>query len=141
MNKNNLYKINASLLVMLIFALVSSIIQEYLGGNDFDNISNSVFVISHLIVCLPMFAFIGLHLFINLGKLSKWLKTLKKGKTQNKWLFLLSFLTLLTGIITTIEYFSVGHTGIGGIHGKIGFLFIILMIYHTMKRLWWYKRK
>jgi hypothetical protein len=139
MKRKALYKINVLLLALLFPALVSSILQEFLRGTDLAFISNNMLTVLHLIVCLPMFLFIGIHLFANCGKIGQWFAKIKHQKPSTQWLFWLSLVTLFTGIAATITYFRIGHTGIGGIHGKIGFITIAIMIWHTIKRIKWYK--
>lgn len=39
-----------------------------------------------------------------------------------------------------VVYFSHGHTPVGGIHGKLGFVALALMFGHTCKRLKWYQK-
>lgn len=48
-----------------------------------------------------------------------------------RWLGLLFFLTLITSVIATFCWIgSYIHTTIGGIHGKIGFIFLIFLLFH-----------
>lgn len=91
----------------------------------------------HIIVGILFFAGIFRHLSLhhNSGVMKR-----PKGKHhRNRHPFLGVFLvlTLLSGIIATCHWIgSYIHTTTGGIHGKIGFLFIITIISHI-----WHNRK
>lgn len=61
---------------------------------------------------------------------------------KHRWLGILFALTLLSGIIATCHWIgSYVHSTIGGVHGKIGFLFIILVIVHLRKNYRFYTRR
>lgn len=140
MKKRYLYKINVVLLVLLLPALVSSLLQEFLRGANLHCLTNSTLTIMHLIVCVPMLLFVGVHLWANCGKITQWFAKIHRQKAQTQWLFWLSVLTFVSGVAAMVVYFSHGHTPIGGIHGKIGFAALALMIWHTYRRLKWYKK-
>lgn len=140
MKKRYLYKINVLLLVMLVPALVSSLLQEFLGGADMHYVTNNMLTIIHLIVCVPMLLFVGVHLWANCGKITQWFAKIRRQKAQIQWLFWLSVLTFVSGVAAMVVYFSHGHTPVGGIHGKLGFVALALMIWHTYRRLKWYKK-
>lgn len=140
MKKRCLYKINVLLLVMLVPALFSSILQEFLQGADMRYVTNNMLTITHLIVCVPMLLFVGVHLWANCGNITQWFAKIHRQKAQTQWLFGLSVLTFVSGLVATVVYFSNGHMPIGGIHGKIGFAALALMIWHTYRRLKWYKK-
>lgn len=44
------------------------------------------------------------------------------------WVFLL---TVASGIAAIAEWVVVGHTPVGGVHGKIGFVMVIVAIVHV----------
>lgn len=140
MKKRCLYKINVLLLVMLVPALVSSVLQEFLQGADMHCATNNILTIIHLIICVPMLLFVGVHLWANCGNITQWFAKIHRQKAQTQWLFWLSVLTFVSGMAATVVYFLHGHTPIGGIHGKIGFVALALMIWHTYRRLKWYKK-
>lgn len=140
MKKRYLYKINVLLLVMLVPALVSSLLQEFLGGANLHCLTNSTLTIIHLAICLPMLLFVCVHLWANCGKITQWFAKIRRQKAQTQWLFWLSVLTFVSGVAAMVVYFSHGHTPIGGIHGKLGFVALALMLWHTYRRLKWYKK-
>lgn len=140
MKKRYLYKIKVVLLLLLLPALVSSILQEFLQGADMHYVTNNMLTIMHLIVCVPMLLFVGLHLLANCGNITQWFAKIRRQKAQTQWLFWLSVLTFVSGIAATVVYFLHGHTPIGGIHGKLGFVALALMLWHTYRRLKWYKK-
>lgn len=140
MKKHYLYKINVVLLVLLLPALVSSLLQEFLGGANLHCLTNSTLTIIHLAICLPMLLFVGVHLWANCGNITQWFAKIRRQKAQTQWLFWLSALTFVSGVAAMVVYFSHGHTPVGGIHGKLGFVALALMIWHTYRRLKWYKK-
>ncbi len=137
MKKRKLFVVNVVLLVLLVLALASSLLNEFLHGAFF-YFCNRTWTILHVIICLAMFAFLAWHLYLNCGKASSWWKRLRRQKPLSKWLFWISIFTLLSGLFAMI-YFFVGHTTLGGVHGKIGFVALLLMIIHTAQRIKWYK--
>lgn len=140
MKKTCLYKINVVLLALLLPALGSSLLQEFLGGADMHYVTNNMLTIMHLIVCVPMLLFVGVHLWANCGNITQWFAKIHRQKAQTQWLFWLSVLTFVSGIVATVVYFLHGHTSVGGIHGKLGFVALALMLWHTYRRLKWYKK-
>lgn len=140
MKKHYLYKINVVLLVLLLPALVSSLLQELLRGANLHCLTNSTLTIIHLIVCVPMLLFVGVHLWANCGKITQWFAKIRRQKWQTQLLFWFSVLTFVSGIAATVVYFLHGHTPVGGIHGKLGFVALALMLWHTYRRLKWYKK-
>lgn len=53
-----------------------------------------------------------------------------------KWMSVFGLLTLVSAIAATVHWILTDtHTGIGGIHGKIGLVFLILIVVHTAKRI------
>ncbi|MGM9746542.1 MAG: hypothetical protein ACI30H_06265 [Paludibacteraceae bacterium] len=141
MEKRCLYKINVLLLVMLVPALVSSLLQEFLRGANLQCLTNNTLTIIHLAICLPMLLFVCVHLWANCGNVTQWFSKIRRQRWQTQLLFGFSVLTFVSGIAATVVYFSHGHTPVGGIHGKLGFVALALMIWHTYRRLKWYKVK
>ncbi len=59
-----------------------------------------------------------------------------------RWLAILAFLTFISAFIALVHW--VGeymHSPIGGIHGKIGLVFLVLAIGHTVKRIRFFKSR
>lgn len=133
---------NWSLLVTLFPLTISSILLEYLGGETLCGVDFSVFVWLHVLFAVILFGLVGYHFYLHFGtngwrlKISK----LKSGVTRN--LIKIAALMLVLSLAAVIAYCIVGkHTTLGGIHGKIGFLFLIVAIGHTIKRKAWFSRK
>lgn len=140
MKKTCLYKINVVLLALLLPALGSSLLQEFLRGANLHCLTNNTLTIIHLVICLPMLLFVCVHLWANCGNMAQWFAKIRRQKWQTQWLFWLSVLTFVSGVAAMVVYFSHGHTPVGGIHGKLGFGALALMVWHTCKRLKWYQK-
>ena len=53
-----------------------------------------------------------------------------------RWMSVFGLLTLVSAMAATTHWILTdAYTGIGGIHGKIGLVFLILIIVHTAKRI------
>ena len=130
MKKHTLYIIDIILSILLVVVLVSSIINEVLGGSSLAALSNTSITVFHISVCLVLMTLAFIHIKAHYANLSRWINCLKKGKMQTRVVFILCAMTLVTGIAS----FSHGHTPLGGVHGKIGFVALALMILHLVKR-------
>lgn len=123
-----------SLLVVAILMLTSSIQLEgwWLGLG---------LVWAHMALGITFFILIGWHLKLHF-QWRDWAGRLKRQKSPvTRWLALIGGLTLLTAVAATIHMFVTWHhSGIGGWHGKIGFVFIALAVAHVVKRIKFYKR-
>ncbi len=123
-----------SLLALTVLMLASSIQLEgwWLG---------IPFIWIHIALGISFFALMGWHLQLHFNR-NNWFVRLKQQKSHvTKWLAAFSVLTLITGFIATIHMFITWHhSGIGGWHGKIGFVFIAIAIGHIVKRIKFYKR-
>lgn len=136
MNKAQKIKIcDWALLAVTPIILVSSIWLEATGSRGI------VAVWLHIILGIIFFTLIGWHFYLHLGKLG-WIARFKSLKSRvTKILTILAMLTLLTSIIATVHWLvSFTHSGIGGWHGKIGFLMLAIAIGHTTKRFKFFKR-
>lgn len=125
---------------MLVFAtafILASGIQ--LEATD----SNSIaWVWIHVIIGCLFFANIVWHLYLHFGWKS-WVQRLRKQKSPvTRWLAIFALLTLISALVAIFHWISTyTHSPIGGIHGKIGFVFIALAIGHTVKRIKFFIRK
>lgn len=90
----------------------------------------------HLIIATAFIALIVWHLYLHFQN-RNWFKMLSlQKKPVTRWLGIFCILTIISAIIAFLQWLTVySHTTIGGIHGKIGFIFIALCIAHTIKRL------
>ena len=91
----------------------------------------------HIAVGLIYFALAAWHIALHFPK-RNWFKALRKQNSPvTRFLAIIAALTILSGIAAVIQWLnhSLAHTSTGGVHGKIGFLFIILAVAHTIKRI------
>ena len=143
MDKKTQSKIcNWSLLVLAILMLASGIQMEVTAGADFLGITFPAYMVFHVVVGFLMTYAVFWHIWLHFNW-KEWMKhfaTLKKRDT--KLLAIISTLVLVTGIVALLLLLFNGmqHNGVGGVHGKIGFVFLAVGLHHIVKRIWFYKR-
>jgi len=135
MKKSTKLKIcDRGLLPVLVLMLASSVqLEEWWLGMGF--------IWTHLALGIVFFALITWHIQLHFNW-QKWIDKFRKLKSSvTRWLAIFAALTLLTAIIATIHmFFTWHHSPIGGIHGKLGFIFLFLAIWHIIKRFKFHKR-
>lgn len=121
---------NCSLLVLTVAILASGIQLE---ATDSAGLTP---VWIHVAIGLAFMAVVAYHVFLHFGK-SNWFSRFRKQKSPvTRILWWVGLITLLTGLIAWIHWLTTfTHAPIGGVHGKIGFLMIILAIGHICKRI------
>ena len=98
-------------------------------------------VIFHIIVALPFMCLVVWHIFLHF-QWKKWLTKFSKLKVPTRILWWLYSLTFISGIAAFIHWLKEnGHSALGGMHGKIGFLMIAFAMGHTVKRIKFFKKK
>ncbi|MDE5880892.1 MAG: hypothetical protein K2H60_04115 [Muribaculaceae bacterium] len=119
-----------ALIVLTIVTLVSSIQLEATGSNSI------MWVWLHILIATLFITLIGWHLFLHF-KWRNWFNNLWRQKSPvTRWLGIFYFLTALSALVALCHWLvTYTHSTIGGIHGKIGFIFIALAIGHTVKRI------
>lgn len=135
MNKQRKLKICDWLLVILTVLMLSSSIQlEITSG------SSKFWVWMHIVLGTAFFVMIGWHLRLHF-QWRNWFRLLWKQKLKNtKWLTAVGILTIVTAVISTIGWVvSPEHSKIGAVHGKFGFLFVALVLWHIFRRLKFYR--
>ena len=138
---NKLRLCNASLMIVAIFMLISSIQMEALAGDSLLGISFKTLTFIHAGIGMLMFALVAWHLYLHFGDLG-WITKLQKSPRLTKALAIFGALTLSSGIfILAYMLINFEHNAFGGIHGKIGFVFIALCVIHIYKYWAWIKRK
>lgn len=137
MKKSQLTIINLSLIVLLFLTVASSVIIEYTGGRNLPQLRSGALVIIHIAVTLALMLLSYFHIKAHLGAIRQWRERFRKTKKQNRWLFWVALITFLSGLIATVTYFLKGHTPFGGIHGKIGFIALLIMFLHLIHRRKW----
>ena len=127
---------NWSVLVVSAAILISGIQLEVIHSSD------CLSVWLHIVIGLLFMALVAIHIYLHFGK-SNWYAKFSKLKSRaTQILWWVTIITLLTGIATSIRWIiSYTHTPLGGIHGKLGFLMIILSIFHIAKRFNFFKSK
>ncbi|MGN1264382.1 MAG: hypothetical protein ACI4UL_01055 [Muribaculaceae bacterium] len=74
--------------------------------------------------------------------MSKWRTRLKQHRSKVlKCTAVLMALTIVIGLMAFPQWLLHGHTGIGGIHGKFGYLAAIFVILHIATHWRWYIKK
>lgn len=112
-----------------VLMLASGIQLEATGSQE------AAWVWLHSAIGLLFFSGIAWHLYLHF-KWKQWIKRLSSQKSPvTRWLAIIGALTLLSGCWAFAHWATSHlHSPIGGIHGKIGFLFLLLVIGHTAKR-------
>ena len=132
---------NSTLIVTGVLTLASSVQMEACGGSSIAGISFPTLMCVHCASGTLMFLCVFLHLHLHFGTrnwLSK-IKRLPKRPTRILCvLFAIMIITSLLALVHTVPQFT--HNPVGAIHGKIGFLFLIFCMAHTVKRLPWLKK-
>lgn len=96
----------------------------------------------HVFIGLLFMALVGGHIYLHFGKSNWFVKFsyLKSGATRVLWWT--AILTLISGVACAARQFATNtHTPLGGIHGKLGFLMLILSIFHITRRIKFFKTK
>ena len=133
---------NWSLLVLAILMLASGIQMEATAGADFLGITFPVYMVFHVVVALLMTAAVIWHIWLHFSW-KGWAKRFSALKrVDTKILAVVATLVLVSGIVALLVLLFNGmqHNGVGGVHGKIGFGFLALGIYHVIRRIRFYKR-
>ena len=81
------------------------------------------------------------HLYLHFGT-KQWLQKLKKLKSHvTGKLFYIYLIAFISGLIALPQWLiHASHTTIGGVHGKLALIFIIVAIGHAIKRIKWFKK-
>jgi len=126
---------NHILLVLLPVMLLPAIHLEITG-------SESVSLVwCHIVFgCLLLFGILW-HLYLNFG-CNSWIYMFGKHKKTpvTKWLAIIWLLTFITSIMTVSHWIgSYGHTSIGAVHGKFGFVALSITVWHALKHIAYFK--
>lgn len=118
------------LMFMLVSVLASSILLEAIGSGSI------AWVWVHIVLSIIFILIIGWHLFLHF-QWRGWAKLLIKQKSPvTRLLAVFYALTIISAAVAFIHWLGVfSHSPIGGVHGKIGFIFAAICIGHTIKRL------
>ena len=129
------------LIAVSILTIASSILLECLHGKSFLDIDFSTWIWLHIGMGIACSIVVFYHVYLHLKKPRHWLKwVFQLNSKLTKWLAWSFGIVAITGIIAMVcVCCGMGHTAIGGLHGKIGLFLIFLMIYHLIKRWTWFK--
>lgn len=121
---------NRTLGITLLLMLASGIQLEATSGRY----PWSVWV--HIILGILLTVLSLYHIYLHYRK-SNWFTQFAKNRNASTrilwWVFLL---TAVTGIGATISWLADNqHTPLGGVHGKIGFLMVIIAIIHAVRHI------
>lgn len=96
----------------------------------------------HIALGLLFMGFVAWHVFLHFGG-SNWFARFRKQKSQvTRILWWVYLVVLVSGIVACVHWVATYvHAPVGGLHGKLGFLMIILAIGHIVKRIKFFKKK
>lgn len=120
---------NYTLLLLAAFMLATGIQLETASNTD------SSLVWFHTAAGTIMAALIVYHIYLHF-QWKAWPAKLRKQKSHiTRILAVLFLLVALTGLISTVRFLlHPVHTHLGAIHGKIGFVFLLVCAIHTVLR-------
>ena len=124
-----------------VLALLSSIQMEACGGTGLWGIPFPTWMYLHCILGLLMILLAVEHLYLHFGK-KRWLMKLRRLGGLSRWLcMVLALLAALSVIALGHTVVSMNHSPIGAVHGKVGFLFLALCLWHTVRHWGWISRQ
>lgn len=135
MKKKQLKICNWSLILLSVWMLASALQLEITGGESV------AWVWIHIMIGIAITAFAIWHLALHYH--TRWSRLFTR-QTRPKVKFMTLFLALsaITGIIATAQWMSeCCHTHLGAIHGKLGFIFLLLAITHGLHYKRYYLKK
>ena len=139
MKKRQLQICNKCLLFASPIVLASGIMLECLHGASFRGIGNAVFTWLHIISSTVLTGFVVWHLLLNWNGISQWLDRFKRHHSKRTKCTAVFFaLTVVTGLIAAPLWLTHGHCGIGGVHGKFGYIAAVFISLHIVKHWKWY---
>lgn len=125
---------NWLLVLTTVIILASSIQLEATGSR------NILCVWLHISAGLIFTTNIIWHIHLHFGWKSWGTKLRKLKSPVTKWLAFGGLLTVVSALAASIHWLSAyTHSPLGGVHGKLGFLFLALAIGHTVKRIRFFK--
>ena len=135
MNKRQQLKIcDWTLLILMIVTLAVSIQLEASDSRS------ATFVWLHAITASVFIGIVVYHIKLHFGW-DRWLFKFSKLKSRITYLlWWITLITIISAIIALVHWILTStHSPIGGVHGKIGFLMILVAIIHTIKRAAFFK--
>ena len=112
--------------IVLIVMLASGIQLEVTSGRY----ARSVW--AHITLGIVLTALSVWHIYLHY-RWSDWFARFRKNRHQSTRILWLFLLTAVTGVVATVVWLIDGsHSHIGAIHGKIGFLMVIVGVIHAV---------
>lgn len=130
---------NKGLLWLSLPMVATSIALECAGGGSCGPLPFLWLVVAHVAVSVLMMLMVTAHVYLHFGWQS-WITKWRRLKSRPcRWLAVVALLTLVSGMAATALWCAApAHTTFGGVHGKIGYIFILLAAGHTLKRRRWF---
>ena len=127
---------NWTLLIVAPLMLASGIQLEVTQGQD------PAFVWLHTALGIAFVSLAVWHISLNL-KWGNWFGKFKKMKNHVTWMLWWFFLlTIVSAAIALTHWLDAQtHSPLGGLHGKMGLAMMVVAIGHTLRRIWFFKRK
>lgn len=124
------------LLLLTVAVLISGIQLEATHSRGFAS------VCIHMIIGLLFVGVAAYHILLHFGK-RNWITKIHKQKSLlTRILWWVSLAMFITGITASVHWLgSFTHSPIGGIHGKSGFLMIIISAGHIGRRIRFFRNK
>lgn len=121
---------NKWLKVILLLILASGIQLEATSGRY----AWSVWV--HIVLGLILTGLSIYHIYLHYKNSNWFTRFAKKRNKVTRVLWWVFLLTAVSGIAATLQWLMEGgHSPIGGVHGKIGFLMVIVAIIHAVRHI------
>lgn len=140
MLEKQLFRTNTALLIVALLATASSVQLEILHGRAFCGIANAAWVWIHVVLCVCFLALSAHHLRLHLRQRRRSVGGARGRQTKSTRLLAALFLiVLVSGLLVAGHFIAGGHTTIGGVHGKLGFVAILLLIAHVWRRRRWFR--
>lgn len=142
MNNKHLSICNKSLLLVLPIVVATGILLECLHGKPFCGLGCAVWTTLHAIAAILLLALTVWHVKLNWKNAGDWYSRFKQHHAKGfKCTIVVFLLTAATGLVCVPLWLTHGHTGLGGVHGKIGFVFALLILGHIKRHWQWYSGK
>ena len=123
-----------SLALLLVFTLASGVWLEVAHAGS----KMAVFI--HITVATVFMSDVIWHIYLHFG-FKKWLNKFGKMKIYTRILWWVYVLTFLSGIAAAVHWLiTMHHSPVGGVHGKIGFVMILMAAGHALRRRVYYVR-
>lgn len=90
----------------------------------------------HIILGILLTVLSVYHIFLHYRHTNWFTRFRKNRRTATRILWWVFLLTVISGIAATVSWLNDGdHSHLGAVHGKIGFLMVVLAITHVIKNL------